>query len=415
LEIGLVASVPALSMVFGSLAVSAGEPSEKVQARLQHLSAGLLIGAVITDIFPILRALLIRPTGSGGSTEVQPWNLLAATVGFSLALLLMYSVKSLGLEEAEEVGGNGNPVLEEPLLKTAAGDGPNSEEESRHLRLAVANLAARADALSQLVTVEDEEVDREAVDEEVHAIDFLVDAARRRCRGSEPMDTRSVSRLRHHAAELAEDIANVRRLSSGDIGGIDKQLATIALTLRHVHSHAERQPFRRWAPSQVDEAVIAKEGSVLSVATVPWSLVLAVVIDSVIDGMLIGLAGSVALTSAWLMAAATAIEMGFLGYSYACSVVKTTGRFASVLILGLPPCGILSAAIAAGGGASSVRDQPALFVGLVAFALVALLFMVVEELLLEAQEKASSQVWHISVWLYVGLLLSIVFDVVVAV
>merc|ERR1719401_48968 len=64
------------------------------------------------------------------------------------------------------------------------------------------------------------------------------------------------------------------------------------------------------------------EAATATPGPVPWGLVLAVLVDSIVDGMLIGLAGSVALNSGWLMAVATAIEMGFLGYSFACSAAR---------------------------------------------------------------------------------------------
>jgi len=51
------------------------------------------------------------------------------------------------------------------------------------------------------------------------------------------------------------------------------------------------------------------------------------------------------------------------------------------------------------------------FPGLIAFALVALLFLVLQELLLEAHETESGEVWHVSGLLYTGLLLSVVLDV----
>jgi len=143
---------------------------------------------------------------------------------------------------------------------------------------------------------------------------------------------------------------------------------------------------------------------------VPWGLIFAVVIDAVIDGMLIGLAGSVAYTSGLLMALATAIEMGFLGYSFACSLTKSVRRLTATIILGLPPLAMLGAAAAATAGATYVEHMAA-FCGLVAFALVAVLFLVVQELLVEAHEKEEGEAWHISVWLYMGLLLSITLDV----
>ena len=55
---------------------------------------------------------------------------------------------------------------------------------------------AKCSTLRQLVDAE--EVDREALDEEIHGLDFLVDSARRLCRGAEPIEPRNAHRLRHH-------------------------------------------------------------------------------------------------------------------------------------------------------------------------------------------------------------------------
>ncbi|CAE8623952.1 unnamed protein product [Polarella glacialis] len=116
-----------------------------------------------------------------------------------------------------------------------------------------------------------------------------------------------------------------------------------------------------------------------------------------IDGMLIGLSGSVDKKTGCLMAMATAIEMGFLGFSFACSIVQSKGvaRLLSLLILATPPLAMLAASLAASAGAQEIEGSPA-FVGLIAFSLVALLFLVVEELLLEAHAKEDGDSWHIS-------------------
>jgi len=445
--IGAVTAVPAFAMALGSAAISAGEPSERLEVRLQHFSAGLLIGAVITNIFPLLRERLISK-GVGGHKEVHWNNLLAGFLGFTFALMLMYGVKGLGLEEEEvqevqdaedkdggpsvcdsqamlewrqsswnssKVGSmrsveqlsKASDLVSPLLLPPHPGAAVPSGLEKRNIHHAVARLHAHASALALLV--EEDEVDREAVDEEVHGIDFLLDAARRSCRKASPVQRSTAQRLREHAAELAEDIAQARVLD--DLHAIDKQLKVIADTLRHIHSHVDHGVFRRWRPLPCRERTAQSlEGA--APLKVPWGLVLAVVIDSVLDGMLIGLAGSVAIMSGWLMAVATAIEMGFLGYSFACSIIKSVQRWRVVAILSLPPLAMLAASMAAFAGARGVEDQPT-FVGLIAFALVALLFLVVEELLLEAHDKEGSEVWHISGWLYVGLLLSICLDMAV--
>jgi len=452
-EIAMVTAVPALAMALGSSAIIvSGEPSERTQARLQHFSGGLLIGAVITDIFPILKSHLVFDAG-GGRKVVRWENAVAGALGFLAALLLMHGVKSLGLEElelGEEVApGDTDPEASSPFRlpgkaesEIASLDAPLLRasspflQERPGLKLAVARLTARTEALGQLAR-DDEDVDREAVDEEVHSLDFLIDVARRRCHSdnTEPVDPGCAVRLRLAVADLNDHVSSCRSVDPSDMPGIDAQLQMIAAALRRIHSHAEqRAVFRRWAPRHSGSAepfsppqpqgaspplpsplpLMSEQVAAPAVSPMPWGLVLAVLIDSIVDGMLIGLAGSVSLQSGWLMAIATAIEMGFLGFSFACAAadpaMRKGGLPLKLLVLGLPPVAMVAASSAVALFASDVQDKP-VFVGMMAFALAALLFLVVEELLLEAHEKEGSDEWHISVWLYVGLLLSICLDV----
>jgi len=57
--------------------------------------------------------------------------------------------------------------------------------------------------------------------------------------------------------------------------------------------------------------------------------------------------------------------------------------------------------------AAALEQSPVLFVGLISFGTSALLFMVAEELLLEAHEDASEHVWWVDLQLYVGFFLSL--------
>ncbi|CAK0846861.1 unnamed protein product [Prorocentrum cordatum] len=86
------------------------------------------------------------------------------------------------------------------------------------------------------------------------------------------------------------------------------------------------------------------------------------------------------------MATATALEMGFLGYSFACSLVKALRCRAFVPVLAVPPLAMVAASVAASAAAARLEHSPA-FCGLIAFSLVALLFLVLQELLIEAHEK----------------------------
>lgn len=326
---------------------------------------------------------------------------MAAVLGFGAALLLMYSIKALDFEGGEDekaeqgAGQSDGHGHEGPVWLQGAG-----EEDGAKLRMWLARLQAHTAALTRLAAAQ--EVDREAVDEEVHGIDYLVDSARRLCRGAEPMDRGTATRLRQRVAELIEDIEQLRKLDVDNVRDIERQLRVAGATLLHVHSAAERATFRRWAPRPLQKKPP-------EAPAVPTSLVFAVVVDSVVDGMLIGLAGSVASTSGWLMAAATTFEMGFLGYSFACSIVKVARPCTAVAILGLPPAAMMTASALACLGADQLEQQAA-FSGAIAFAMVAVLFLVFQELLIEAAEKEGGEAWHIGLWLYAGLLLSIHLD-----
>jgi len=369
-EICGITALPAISMALGSMAVSAGQPSEKLEARLQHLSAGLLLGAVTTEIFPILRSEMVP------DSRINWSHVLTAMLGFASALTLMYSLKSLGLEDDDEeeeteaatkaVGPAVVSTLKEPLLGVSSDEehavqSPTelgwvlakqpSEEECSRLRWAVSRLQAKGSNLRSLVDAE--EVDREALDEEVHNLDFLVDSARRICRGAEPIEPRNANRLRHHVSQLVSGIERLQHLDLSQPVAVDQELKQTAACVRHIHSHAERATFRRWHPPhrEVRPALTTVQENEASRDSIPTTLVplgmlrmiVAVVVDSSVDGMLIGLAGSVARGSGFLMAIATAIEMGFLGYSFACSLTKALRNrcWMAAVILAAPPITML--------------------------------------------------------------------------
>lgn len=420
-------AIPAICMAFGSMAISFAEPSEKFQGRMQHLSAGILTGAIIADIFPILRKRLFIST-PGHPRQVIWVNCAAAVVGFFLALALMYSVKSLDLEDEGDVEDLAEPGDEEkaptkttPLLEDV-GEGDikpagvwdqeqgDFAQDSSRMGIAFGRLATSCSKLTSLV--EQDQVDRDAVDEEIHVLDFFVDSARRVTRGAEPIDKKNAERLKFHIAELAGDVTALMEADKTKLGPVDKQLKACAATLRHIHEHTHRGRFRRFAAQRpkATEQDGAGAGQVETVTPpMPLALIFAVVIDSIVDGMLIGLASSVARNSGMLMSVATAIEMGFLGYSFACAVSKTMPCLKTALILSVPPVTMLCASGVAAYSTDDLAGTP-VFVGLVAFALVALLFLVVQELLMEAHEKEGHELWQTSIWLYIGLLLSVAFD-----
>jgi len=90
-----VTCVPAFAMAVGSFALTQVDVSVRVGAALQNLAAGLLLGAVASELFP----LLAEPHSAAGTGGL--------TIGFALGLSVTYGTEALGewLEVRSSVGG----------------------------------------------------------------------------------------------------------------------------------------------------------------------------------------------------------------------------------------------------------------------------------------------------------------------
>ena len=131
--------------------------------------------------------------------------------------------------------------------------------------------------------------------------------------------------------------------------------------------------------SKLAQAQVAVERRV---APFPVTLATAVAVDSFVDGFLIGLSAASGTNAGFVMSAALSIEMGFLGLTYAAALTKQPRWLATLAMIGPPVILVLGGA---GGAllAAAVADT-ALHVGLISFGVAALLYLVTEELLLEA-------------------------------
>lgn len=76
-----------------------------------------------------------------------------------------------------------------------------------------------------------------------------------------------------------------------------------------------------------------------------------------------------------------------------------------------PPFLLVTGASLGGALATVTLDYPAVFVGFIAFSIVALLFLVTQELLIEAHENSDGvEVWWINVWLFIGVLIVLMIE-----
>ena len=139
--------------------------------------------------------------------------------------------------------------------------------------------------------------------------------------------------------------------------------------------------------------------------SVSRSMLLSTAIDLLIDGLLVGLGFALARASGELLLIAVTFEVLFIAMSLAATMRTggaTIGRVLFVLIM----LGIL---VAAGGivGVWLLVDASRLFLsGLAAFATAALLYLVVEELMVEAHEQGETTSG--TLMFFVGFLASLV-------
>ena len=74
----------------------------------------------------------------------------------------------------------------------------------------------------------------------------------------------------------------------------------------------------------------------------------------------------------------------------------------------LPPLLMMGGAWLGGSVGGLVLGMHSLSISLMAFSIVCLLFLVTQELLVEARETA--QEWYVTLWIFLGLLLTYVVD-----
>lgn len=137
----------------------------------------------------------------------------------------------------------------------------------------------------------------------------------------------------------------------------------------------------------------------------PFALLLTVCVDSLLDGLLIGIATAAGPSAGPMLALSLCVEMSFLGLTLAAAMADQPARYSNVAAL-LGPTGILLGSVCGGILSAALQHNPTIIVALLSFGVAALLFMVAEELLLEAHEKGD-HVWWVDLQLYIGFYASV--------
>jgi len=406
-----VAAIPSLCMIVGSLAVilSPGIP-DTIKTASQNLSAGLLISVISGELWPVM----INKDAQGVI------HYTGLSVGFMIGLIIMYAMKELFPEDDEDEDkeehdsergylDRGSPSIQS-LSRSEFSEGGFKRDLQTMTRL-----------VAELQEESNSKVLRDNVDRLIHELEFSCDMARRHLRGTRPFEDSAKKRMREHVQQLHELLLKLTEKAaiSSDLAGIDKALAAFEKMIVHLHDHAHRQGrFRRWggktlletnAPSghEVDMHAHGPRGG-----AVPCAMIVAVIVDSFNDGLLIGLSCAVSYKAGLTMAAATCIEMGFLGFSFTAQLAGSRLAQRSTVAISMVPAVVMVLAGAIGATLGSIsEDHPEVFVGFVSFSVVALLFVVVHELLAEAIEmREVNELWYVNICIFVGLFMGIVIE-----
>ena len=316
-------------------------------------------------------------------------------------------------KENQSNGPKSSKVEEEPDVENVeepveASLGTPEPDEKTKLSGTISMVKTDAACLCKLV--EAEQIDRDSLDRVVHNLGFLFDSALRVCRGAEPLDEPTTLQLREKVHAFSEEVDKLHSLDFDKLTLLDKLIRSAAATLKQVHVHAEKATYRRWAPRRRSKHSNGSKGSA-GAGRIPRGLVTAIIVDAMSDGLVIGLACSATVSSGILMSLANCLEMGFVGYSFAVTLVTDVRKpLLLVPLLAAPPLALVATGAGASALATSLQHSP-VYTGLITFAFVALLFLVLQELLIEAHEKDTQENWHVSVFIYIGIAISFTLDI----
>ncbi|CAJ1945278.1 unnamed protein product [Cylindrotheca closterium] len=144
----------------------------------------------------------------------------------------------------------------------------------------------------------------------------------------------------------------------------------------------------------------------------PRALLVTVCVDSILDGLLIGIATAAGPSTATMLSLSLCVEMSFLGLTLATAMAGATSKY-SVPASFLGPVFIIIGACIGSLISSALSSSPTALIGMLSFGVSALLFMVAEELLLQAHANGE-HIWWVDVQLYVGFFGSILLAKLVA-
>jgi len=161
---------------------------------------------------------------------------------------------------------------------------------------------------------------------------------------------------------------------------------------------------KRFAEAKSETEFIASEGKL------PMSLLVAIGVDIFIDGLLLGIGFSAGSTEGMLLAIALSVELLSLGMATATELGQNKlSKKKSITVIAILSIVFFASAVLGATLLHNLSDSAMEIV--LSFGLSALLFLVTEELLMEAHEEKET-VWHTSAF-FVGFLLFLILGMIV--
>jgi len=133
--------------------------------------------------------------------------------------------------------------------------------------------------------------------------------------------------------------------------------------------------------------------------TLRLSFLAAIVVDAFMDGFLVGIAAA-GKEAIIILAGSLSVEMSFVGITLA-NACHGMPYSQSIFAALAGPISLVGGTVIGSLVMLIINGHPSLFAGIMGFGVSALLFMVAEELLLEAHENGR-HVWWVDIKLYTG-------------
>jgi len=401
--------IPAFCMLMGSLAVLfVNSVNEKLQAALQNFSAGIIIAAVGSELFPLL--------GKGGAYES-----VGMAVGFVGGLALLYGLEEL-TEEHEDEKARGSDVDLEGIQDDAATGFQARDCETDPLfprkmprkmsmrsfnpiRIQYGELVRSSTRIKEFLALYPD-VPKYSLDRELHILIHEIDCCRSAIRGDvKTLSEEEVEGVTERMDALQSAIEhmgeNGEKMMRSDLDDILNEMEELAERVHEVYEPWQNnRKFKRWniVPAPPSEVMLSNK--------LPYSMITAVALDTFVDGFLIGLTYVASPKAGMVMAFATCIEMGFLGLTFSAQLRACShNRIVTLSIATAIPFLMLVGGMVGSALANAVEEQPAVFVAFIAFCVVALLFLVTQELLVEAREVSDNKM--VTSAFFMGVLLAL--------